>query len=324
MVFWENYSIKNIIKTRLNNKPFLDLQFKRNPIPSPTGIDAKLVDINNKSKIIEIKEFIKSYFGNPPTTPVLDISEEKLLDPKDLLLYVEDKSCKIMGCIRYHYMGTFIQQPMYCNDCFCVHPEWRKKGIGDYLLNTLHQIVNSKKLHYSMFLKEGRQLSIIHNPVYSSTYIYKKLEESSSTYNVLSLTIKQAYKLIDILTQYNSDIFIIRNIDSTNQHWKLYKKDNRYVLACIQDTYQYFNEDNKINKIGWITAWIESPNISYTNRQDALDQIANTAYGFFDYIWANKAWSYQSTTWKEDGPFHWYLYQWTTAINIKTSYCILN
>jgi GNAT superfamily N-acetyltransferase len=323
MVFWENYSIKNIIKTRLNNKSFLDLQFKRNLIPSPTGIDAKIVNINNKPNIIKIKHFIKSHFGNPPHTPILDIPEDKLLGLNDLLLYVEDKTGKIAGCIRYHYIGTFIEQPLYCNDCFCVHPEWRKKGIGDYLLNTLHQIVNSKKLHYSMFLKEGSQLSILHRPFYSSIYIYKKLD-IATIHNISSLTIKQAYKLIDILTQFNSDIFIIRNINSINQHWKLYKNGSDYVLACIQDTYQYFNEDNKINKIGWITAWIESPNISDTNRQNALDQIANTAYGIFDYIWANKAWSYQSNSWKADGPFHWYLYQWTTSINIKTSYCILN
>ena len=74
-------------------------------------------------------------------------------------------------------------------------------------------------------------------------------------------------------------------------------------------------------KMGWITAWIESPNINY---EEASTQICDSMYGIFDYIWGNKQWIGNSKEWKTDGQFHWYLYQWNTSIHINNSYCILN
>jgi hypothetical protein len=95
-------------------------------------------------------------------------------------------------------------------------------------------------------------------------------------------------------------------------------------MACFQDTYQIFEENGKQKKIGWITAWFESPNISNTFREEASTYLADSMYNIFDYIWANKKWTGISNSWKEDGPFNWYLYQWATSISPKKSYCIMN
>ena len=293
-----------ILESQWNKDIFKDLQFERQ---EQYTIDVKM----DRDHILEIKTFLKNHFGNPPTTPVFDIPEDILYGERDILFYIRDTI--IIGCIRYHYMGTFLDKEIYCVDCFCIHPLWRKKGIGDYLLTTLHVYANRNKIPYAMFLKEG-YLHIINMPLYSSIYVYRKIEKSN--HSVISLTTEDAYKLIDIFCKFNS-IFIIKNKENKNQYWKLYKKGNYKVLACIQDTYQRF----KGNKIGCITGWIESP---IDSCEEASIHISNSMYGIFDYIWGNKKWIGNSNDWKMDGSFHWYSYQWTTSIPIHKSYCILD
>ena len=114
-------------------------------------------------------------------------------------------------------------------------------------------------------------------------------------------------------------IFIIRNRENTNQYWKLYENGIHKIIACIQDTYQYKNG----KKMGWITGWIESPNITDEMREEASVQISESM-DIFDYIWTNQIWTGQKNKWIIDGPFHWYLCRWTTSISIKRSYCIVN
>jgi hypothetical protein len=323
MVFWKSYPITNILKSKFNRDIFKDLQFERKNVISPTGMDAKILDRTNIENVREIKVFLKNNFGNPPKSPVLDIPEDKLCGEKDIVMYVKDIDKKIVGCIRYHYLGRFItgsNEEIYCEDCFCIHNSWRKKGIGDYLLTKLHIYVNKNKIPYSMFLKEGPLLSIIHTPLYTGLYVYRKVNNISHP-NITSLTIKEAYKMMDIFYEFNHDIFIIRNKKNINQYWKLYRKDNYKVLACIQDTYQRFGKDNRI---GWITCWIESSNMTDNCREDASKEISDSMCNEFEYIWGNKEWIGNSTEWTPDGQFHWYIYQWATNINIKRSYCILN
>jgi GNAT superfamily N-acetyltransferase len=156
-MFWTNYPLKKIIQEKCNNEVFKELIFERKNIESPTGVEGYIIDRTSK-KIKEVRYFLIKYFGKPPQTPVLDIPEDKLLDERDYILVVRDIDNNIVGCIRYHYLGLFVtgnNQEIYCEDCFCIHPKWRKKGVGDYLLTKLHLFVNKKNIPYSMFLKEG-------------------------------------------------------------------------------------------------------------------------------------------------------------------------
>jgi len=300
MVFWETFPI-----IKPDNNIFTDLYFKREDIECPFKVHRLDSDI---IKIREIRHFLKTHFGGI-RKPVLDIPEDKLYGKDDIILYIKKK--EIIGCIRCHYIGLFLDRRMYCIDCFCIHPSWRKKGIGDYLLMNLH--IYKHVTPYCIFLKEGPQLPIIHQPFYSGTYVYRMVKNQES--NVSNITTEKAYKLMDIFSEFNQ-IFIIRNKDA-DQHWRLYNNGIQKVLACVQNTYQYL--DGK--KMGWITAWIESPTINY---EEASTQICDSMYGIFDYIWGNKQWIGNSKEWKTDGQFHWYLYQWNTSIHINNSYCILN
>jgi hypothetical protein len=105
-----------------------------------------------------------------------------------------------------------------------------------------------------------------------------------------------------------------------NQYWKYYKKDTNIIIVCFQDTYQTLNG----NKMGWITAWLESPNITDEIRGEASMALTDAIYPLFDYVWLNKEWTDNNPIWKKDGTFHWYRYQWISSITIGKSYCLLN
>lgn len=129
MVFWKNYPFLKFIENFYNLNRFKDISFEKNELKSPTGIHAELITYHSPLKIY-IRQFLKTYFGNPPSTPILDIPENELIQINDYILLLRDNQSNIIGCIRYHYMGQFIsdkKQPIYIVDCFCIHPQWRKK-----------------------------------------------------------------------------------------------------------------------------------------------------------------------------------------------------
>jgi len=295
MVFWKSYNpLYNTSKftTQLSIKSILD---------SPTGFAAEIATNYN-----EIKEFLHAYFRIHPDV-VYDASFEKT----DFILIVRDKE-KLVGCIRYHLVGT-IEQPIHLVDCFCIHPEWRRKGVGDYLLHNLHHRMKDKP--YAIFLKEGAPLPI--QSFYNSIYVYRHVLHHSTSH-VTTIPIKLAYRLLTIYQQFNS--FLMIAIPSSNQIWRLYKHGHCSILACIQDTRQTLHD----KKMGWITAWIESPGITDIMRKDASYQLSEVDQ--FDLIWMDWRWINYSTdkNWIVDGPFYWYTYQWTSSILIHKSYCFIH
>lgn len=338
MVFWSIYPLYNLIQSKFNRSIFKSQIFNKNPIKLPDELYSIIINKNNNIDLLpQIRQFLKENFKSNKMSPILDIPEENLLDlnnnnnNNEFIIALKDINKQIIGCIRCHYLGIFISnlnEPIYCIDCFCINKKWRKKGLGDYLLTKLHTYGSENNMFYATFLKEGPILNIMHMPFYSSIYVFRKLDRNKinnqiQKNNCKSLNISDAYKLTDLFLEFNT-IFIIRNINTKNQIWKLYQKDTYKVLICFQDTYQRLEEDGQIKKIGWVTAWIESPNMIDKYREEASLELSNMVNSEFDYIWINKEWTGKSTEWKIDGPFHWYLYQWTSSITINKSYCILN
>lgn len=327
MVFWKSYPLQNIFKSIFPNI-FESLKFEREALKSPTGEEPIYLNNQNShsSELNKISLFLQNNFGDPPATPIFVINGEDLLGLDDHIIYVTNKTKDIVGCIRYHYLGEFYtgnHEKIYCVDCFCIAKEWRKKGVGDFLLTTLHIYVNNNNIPYCLFLKEGRNLSIVHIPHYSSIYVYRSIENIPN--QIKYLTTEEGSKLLNIFNRLNPNTFIIYNPRSKNQIWRLYQNNLNKILVCFQDTFQRFQEDGKTKKIAWATAWIESPNISDEERAIAAIELSNSLYPLFDYVWLNKEWVGKNCSgWKLDGSFHWYLYQWTTSVSIKKSYCILN
>lgn len=309
---------------------FHPLVFDKDPLPSQSWGIAQQLHAHDYQQKTRIRDFLRVHFGTPPTSPILDIPENHLVGPLDVLFYVSDNEHCVIGCVRYHHLGYVASEPMYLVDCFCIHPQFRKRGLADYLLTTLHRYANEHGIPYALFLKEGSSLPIWSIPLYTSSYIYKRVKHGGPHDALQSLTPEEAHRLLHTFCEIVPERFVIRPSCTTNQSWRLYRGTNhQLILACIQDCYQWLQEaDGTRKKMGWMTAWLESPMVTDDCRERAITAMADSMANKFDYIWANREWigstPIEHLDWKEDGTFHWYAYQWTTSLSIKNGYCILH
>jgi GNAT superfamily N-acetyltransferase len=276
--------------------------YTKSVLHSPTGFPSEYADSS-------ITDFLHTHFRIHP-----DVVYHPSCNEDDIILTVRDTE-KLVGCIRYRCID--IKKQIHLVDCFCIHPEWRGKGVGDYLLHDLHHRMKEKP--YAIFLKEGAPLPI--PSYYTSMYVYRYiLQTIVSIPNVSDISISLAYQLMEIYQQFRPFFKIAR--PSSNQRWRLYKNGYHTILACIQDTYQTLHG----KKMGWITAWIESPGITDTIREDASYQLSQV--NEFDMIWMDWKWvtkyPMKYPLWTIDGPFHWYTYQWTPELSIDRSYCFIH
>jgi GNAT superfamily N-acetyltransferase len=329
MVFWITYPLLNLTYSLYPFKRFISYEFNKEKINLEKEYRCEEIRSSSSFKILsEITSFLKTYFGQPPLKPILDIPPNLLLELSDVLFLIRHYNTKeILGTIRYRFIGNYISsenEKIYLVDCFCIHPHWRQKGFGDYLLTHLHHYANQHHIPNALFLKEGSILSIIHLPLYTSTYVYRSLDYYYHSEHIYSLTIKQAHKMVEYYYKIYPNTFIILNKNSKNQIWKIYKKDYHMIIVCFQDTYQRIEEDKKYKKIGWITVWLETSLITPIIRDQASKELSDSVAHLFDYLWINHKWIGSSSLWKVDGSFHWYLYQWATNISITNSYSLMN
>jgi hypothetical protein len=318
MVFWLHYP--NTIRPCIGD--FKITLFEKHRLPSPTGLSAIIVAHNASISLrTEICNYLRTYFGNPPYTPLFVVKEDELLREKDLLFVVRDTE-QIVGTLRYRFVGQLLTQCMpdiYRVDAFCIHPSWRKRGVGDYLLTQLHCYANEKGIPYAMFLKEGSSLSIYNSPFYTGQYVFRQLCHTISS-NVQIISLDVAHRILDIYHTIYPQVCIIRNRHSP-QTWRLYKKGYDFILACFQDTNQQMNDGGKM---GWCTAWLESSIITENSRGEAAIEITDSVADMFNYVWIDKKHVGNKSIWKEDGYFHWYTYQWTTTYVVEQSFCIMD
>ena len=280
---------------------------KRPSMKSPTGSPAKLM-----RSPLEIQQFLYNHFQSHPGL-LFTIPLWELENPRDTVLTIFDQDT-LIGCIRYHFVGECDAKQIHIVDCFCVHPEWRGKGVGDYLLHELHDMMKDKP--YAMFLKEGKPLPII--PFYAGTYVYRTISPDESVSDrVLDISADLAYRIMEIDHMFHP--FFKIHTRTPNQKWRIYREGMNHVLCCIQDTYQTL----KGKKMGWMTAWIESPGMTDTMREMASYQLSNMPY--FDMIWMNQIHViHNQSLWKIDGPFYWYTYQWMPTRCVGNSYCFIH
>ena len=289
MVFWNIKTVSHLL-----TKPNL---------VSPTGFPAERMESAE-----EVQQFLREHFRQHPDV-IFNIPLHELTGT---VLTVK-ASKEIVGCIQYKAVGTHEGKLIHSVECFCVHPNWRGKGVGDYLLHELHNMMIDKP--YAIFLKEGRPLSIM--PAYQSSYVYREVHPMITS-NVIQVSIETACKIMEIHQQF-CPFFQLHN-NTSNQIWKLYKKGINHVLCCVQDTFQQLNG----KKMGWVTAWIESP-ITDAIREEASYQLSSSMYKEYDMIWMDKQHA-TSDKWTDDGLFYWYTYQWTICTNNtlrKPSYCFI-
>jgi len=290
MSFWAGYASSTASR-----------RFEVVPRPSPSLPGASEFRLAKVEEVPEIQEFLEAFFGQAPKTPIfrplLNLSDEEEV----MLLR---KAGVLRATIRSKKSGIFEGQPIYIIDCFCIHPESRRTGIGSRILSALHDHTGSKAM---LFLKEGRPVPGV-QPLYSSSYVYRAVAPRAT--GVVPVSPERASRLVQTYRTIYPDTFWLHSTTNPNQHWRLWKKGLQWALACFQDAYQIHPKGGHMGEhIGWMTALFCSNTIG----QHALEDLVDAAP--FDWIWTDRVWIEPGTKWMEDGPFHWYIYRWTTSLS---------
>jgi GNAT superfamily N-acetyltransferase len=267
-------------------------------------------ELCDQAHIPEVTAFLTQHFSSHSKShPILHPTLSPSLN--EIILIARDQTDLLVGCIRYKYSGELEGQPIHCFDCFCVHPSYRGTGLASRLLLEIHEYTNRLGKRYSIFLKEGRPVPSV-SPFYSSTYVYKAVTVSNRS-NQLVKQIKPelASRLVSVYQQFHPDTFWIHSVKNPNQSWYLYKTERQFLLVCLQDSFQTFQGQ----RIGWLTACFRSGSVS-------IDTILGSVSGY-GWIWMDKSFLRDEEGWLEDGPFHWYSYQWTSCLRPDRSYGIV-
>ena len=329
MVFWKTLSWSYLAQSFFARESFVPLVFEPTtnaPMSAEVSIKRIREPVEEKEKE-EIQQFLWTYFGEPPNKPRL-VMEGNWIPATDLALLLRNSEQEIIGFLRYHWIGRFLTAKLtpeiYSVDCFCIHPRWRKKGLGDALLTELQHYANETGKPYATFLREGPSLSIFHCPAYSGEYAYRSTPlDGIRSPHVYMLTPPQVQKAIQMYLTMYPTTWIIWNPDTTNQQWFLYQRNSCYVWACIQSAHQQIQTEQYGNlRIGWMTAWLESPQLSDSFRAEACLALTHRFHHGFDAVWVDQKWTGGSTEWKRDGMFHFYTYQWSSKQSVGISYCM--
>lgn len=326
MAFWSNYWQT---VTALPGK-FLPLAGLSMTVParrivtatagSPTGSPAIVPD-----PATPVAPFIHTHFRSSPTAPGF----KYVPVPGEIMLSVNSGSDRVntlAGTIRARPIGDFEGQPIHLIDCFCVRPDWRKRGLGSYLLNSLQTTAAARGKYNAIFLKEGAPLSIFGvHPFYSSIYAYRyvgNLVGERGSPLVRDLSPDLAHRLVDKYALIHPETFMIRSRQATNQKWFYWRQaPESWVIALVQDSYQAFPSDSR--PIGWMTGWLESAGLTTGARATAAEAITAAAADTYDWVWLDERWCGDSRAFARDCQFHWYSYQWATSLVPGQSYCIM-
>ena len=326
--FWEQYwKIAAHIPARSFTSSIRELPL----VKSLPGL--KLIR-HNTSTNSQVTSFLRANFRKGPFSPLYIYQAY----PQEILLTVCDTNDAIVGSVRLRPAGTFEENRVHLIDAFCIRPDWRRKGIGSYLLNQIHHAAAAEGVHHAIFLKEGRPLDITGLlPLYSSTYVCRPTSAAAGAAATATATAATpllareidtalAKTLLYSYTMLRPDTFLILNWETTNQKWFHYRAgESAWILACIQNSHQQFKDE--MRPIGWMTGWIESPAITEEDRYKAAIDICSAAGAYYNWVWMDSRWpgvTCSNTDFIIDGTFHWYTYQWSTGLIPGRSYCIMS
>ena len=287
----------------------------------------------------EVCAFLQTWFGSPPNHPRFVLTESELfLGPSDWILFLRCPSThQLLGTLRYRFMGTLNNAPTEAEkdvsvvDCFCVHPAWRGKGVGDQLLTALHRLANPCRRPYALFVKEGSTARIPLLAAYTGSYVYRRLSPRLAISDVgrgstlLPVPVRLAHRLLRVHHQVYPDRFLLFPGHTRNQWWFLYRSPQQTtasILIGIQDSYQRAAAASSNGRMAWMTAWLPTTTITSEDRRRAIQEISQCPVltNRFDWIWADRNMIGTHAEWKDDGVFQWYTYQWNTDATFQDGY----
>jgi GNAT superfamily N-acetyltransferase len=279
--------------------------------------------------IHEFCDFLRRYFVSAksgqgpiyvidPLTVKNDIENNSGYRP---LIVRSDETGHIIGCVSSAPIGRLqrngSQAPTPFNlriiRDFCVHPAYRGKGVGSYLLFSVWEDARSIGEDAVIFLKEGPSISRAGPTLMSSPWIYRRMREAEDVSKVQRVPWNALTHELKIFTAGRRDIlFNIPGKIPRDSVALIYRTYRGAILAAFTRAHQQHPDDGEM--ICFETGWLEHGELLDGEKRDATLQLSAAAAAILDCYWVwskcdgKKIWD---TPWKLDGQFHWYAFNWS-------------
>ena len=200
---------------------------------------------NNENIFAPKSNNIVPYFSNHNNASIFSFYKESVnrLDIKTGAI-IEDE--KIVGVMTTRPINIRINSTLdknanfvaYYVDYLCVDKTYRKKGIAPQIIQTHHynQRRLNKKIHVSLFKREGTLTGIVPLCVYStygfSVYKWTKPPNLPGMYTLVEITPQNFHTLLDFIEMNASKFDIVINADIYNLI-ELVKTKNIFIYAVF-------------------------------------------------------------------------------------------
>jgi GNAT superfamily N-acetyltransferase len=289
MSFWSSY------QTRPTQKRFED-----------TRSDHRIVRIESYSP--EIRLFLQEFFG---ATAALKSRPPPFSSAAEFVV-ARTPDGALLGCGHVATEPSFFEgHPVHATDWLCVVPAHRNTGLTSRILSVGYSYLRDKGIHHCIYLKEGQPMRMTSSPLYSSTYLFRRILGSGDLKN--SLSPPRASRLMAQIRRVRPDTFILHSETLLNQTWRFWKWGLSWILMGFQDAYQSFEGGT----VGTLSAFFSAGPVLKAEFEALLDSAP------FSWIWADSAFVKDAEGWTVDGPFHWYAYQWATCLPFSDQYCLM-
>jgi hypothetical protein len=266
----------------------------------------------------EYSLFLQRHFY-PSSTPVeLSIPQTTLsiLLETQLVIGAEirDTDKSLIGCVFDIYAGHVQGQPSGLVSWFCIHPSWRKRGVGSVLLFALYSFSRPRQIHW--WRNDGGLRSPL-PPIWSDTHLVRPLycmqtsivsRADIALRRVSLLDWKQAFK--ETWLKKNPAGICLENpaTDSTSsmvsiqEVWEAKFSKTRSAAILIQPTYEIQRQGKKRYCEIIAYAWRDEPKTEYEQAvllERMLDHLP------YDLIEITESFPHLEHGWKSIGQTSW-------------------
>lgn len=243
-----------------------DIVQKKRNISPPQGGSLIILQIKHAR---DIANLLRKHYEMFPRCRII-LSEERirrgfLYDKWLGVGFVSEKTNELIGCIFSRslgdlHVGNNIVPNTGLVDFFCVHRDWRGKGIASFLLQELTYLTATVGRIVHIFIKEGLPLSPL-PPIWTGNYIWRNKKHIIEKYlENKGLTISSIEEVKNTSLQIPE--MSIRNLPSGpylpggvtgDSQIYVWNSGKVRIYVCLTDTYHCsVPEGKKIGEINWV------------------------------------------------------------------------
>jgi hypothetical protein len=272
IVPWSTWLRRQVLSSANDVSKVLPSSYTEIPM-SPTGVPYESI---LSAHIPEYCAFLNSYFYPKEANMVLQIPEDHIRNEMqaEVLLGVEVRTdtYELVGIVFCRRMGKLNTEQAGLITWFCVHPDWRKRGLADYLL---FAIVNKcLPMRVLIFRNDGLPRSIA-PPIWTEGRITRTLPGTRSLHISRVSHEELAPKCIEYWKKKNptglilDSSEILSTLEWYSHKTKVMGTEYRYAVL-VANLYEFRGTETSCEILSWFPVGPEAPD---TIERFILDQI---------------------------------------------------